>query len=458
MNNSHGGKPHVLILGGGSVGLHAASELRKILGTEVAISVVDSRPYMTYQPFLPEVGSGSLDPRSPLAPLRKMLGGCKVITGTVRQIRSKDNTVVVSTEDEAELEIGYDYLVVGLGSVPRLLPIPGLPETAIGFKQVEEAIAMRDRILGNLAEAASTKDPVVRKRLLTFTFVGGGFAGAEALAEAEDMVRDALRYYPDLHSSDIRFVLIDAAPFILPEVSEEQRAYALDQLRERGVEVKLETFLNSCEDGHIKTSDGDEFESDLVVWNAGVKPNPVLLDEKASDLPVIRERGPMMGKLDCLADLRVNSDEGPLATVFAAGDCAAVPDLASGEGKFCPPNAQHAVRQGKRVADNIARSIQGRPLVDYYHRNAGTMATLGMYKGVGYLMLGEKRLDMQGLPAWLAARAYHLYAMPSIGRKAAVLSDWARAVVARRDIIGIPQSETPRAAFRLAAASDPKKK
>ena len=457
MNTTFGGKPHVLILGGGSVGLTTASDLRKTLGTEVAITVVDPRPYMTYAPFLPEVGAGSIDPRNVLAPLRKILPGSKVVTGSVTQIRSSENTVVVNTEEDVQLEISYDYLVVGLGAVPRLLPIPGLAENAIGFKQVEEAAAVRDRILANLAEAASTKDPSIRKRLLTFTFIGGGFAGGEAVSETEDMVRDALRYYPDLHASDIRFVLIDAAPFVFPELTEDQRAYVLNQLRERGVEVKLETFLNSAEDGLIKTSDGDEFETGLLVWNAGVKPNPVLSDADVSDLPVITERGPMMGKLEALADLRVNGAEGPLDNVFAAGDCAAVPDLASGEGKFCPPNAQHAVRQGKRVADNIARSVQGRPMVDYYHKNLGVMATLGMYKGVGRLNVADKELDIRGLPAWAMARAYHVYAMPTLGRKAAVIAGWATNLISRRDIIGIPQSSTPRAAFEYAANSGKKK-
>lgn len=451
MNASTGTKPHVLVLGGGSVGLHAAKELRKELGSDVAITVVDPRPYMTYQPFLPEVGAGAIDPRHVLAPLRKALPGTKIITGTAEHIDSANKTVQVRVEGSESLDLSYDYLVIGLGSVPRLLPIPGLAENAIGFKQVEEAEAVRDRILNNLAAAASTKDPAERKRLLTFTYVGGGFAGSEALAEAEDMVRDALQHYPDLHISDIRFVLVDAAPFILPEVSEEQRAYALHQFRERGIEVKLETFLNSCEGGLIKLSDGDEFESDLIVWNAGVKPNPLLSDEENSDVPVISERGPLNGKIPVLADLRVKSDSGAMDDVFAAGDCAAVPDLASGEGKFTPPNAQHAVRQGAHLGKNIARAIQGRPLVDYYHKNRGTMATLGQFKGVGYLMLGDKRIDLRGIPAWAAARAYHVYAMPTLGRKAAVIAGWASDLIARRDIIGIPQATDPRKAFEVAA-------
>lgn len=453
MTTTHGGKPHVLILGGGSVGMNVATELRRSLGTEVAITVVDSRAYMTYQPFLPEVAAGSIDPRNVLAPLRKVLAGTKVITGSVSEIRSREHLVVVSTDDDERLEIGYDFLVIGLGAVPRLLPIPGLAETAIGFKQVEEAVALRDRVLANLADAASTRDPALRRRLLTFTFVGGGFAGVEALAECEDMVRDALRYYPDLHPSDIRFVLIDAAPFILPEVSEEQRAYGLEKLRARGVDVKLETFLNTCEGGQIRTSDGDEFESDIVVWNAGVKANPLLSDESVCDLPFIRERGPHLGKLACTADLRVKSPEGVMADVFGAGDCAAVPDLASGEGHYCVPNAQHAVRQASRLADNIVRTIQGRPLVDYYHRNLGTMATLGMYKGVATVMLGERRIELRGLPAWGMARAYHVYAMPTIARKASVMAGWLTGLLGRREIVGIPEVETPRRAFEQAAGT-----
>ena len=449
MNNTTGGTPHVLILGGGSVGMTVASQLRKAMGADVAITVVDSRPYLTYQPFLPEVGAGSIDPRNVLAPLRKVLAGTKVVTGSVSEIRHADRTVLVETEGDAPLEITYDHLVVGLGSVPRTLPIPGLAENAIGFKWVEEAVTVRDRVLSALAEAASTKDAETRKRLLTFTFVGGGFAGAEALAEVQDMVADTLRYYPDLHASDVRFVLIEAMGRILPEVGEELGRYALDQLRERGVEVKLETFMNSCENGVVKTSDGDEFASELIVWTAGIKPNPVLAQ---SDLPLNQT-----GRLDCLADLRVKDENGPIEGVFAAGDCTTVPDLASGEGKVCVPNAQHAIRQGKRLADNIVRTIQGRPLVDYYHKNLGTMATLGMYKGVGTLFFGDRKVELKGLPAWAAARAYHVYAMPTAEKKVGVISDWVANLVGGRDILGIPESTEPRKAFELAAASTPKK-
>lgn len=449
MNNTSGGTPHVLILGGGSVGMTTAAHLRKAMGAGVSITVVDSRPYLTYQPFLPEVGAGSIDPRNVLAPLRKVLPGTKVVTGTVAEIRNAEKKVVVDIEGGSPLEISYDYLVIGLGSVPRTLPIPGLAENAIGFKWVEEATAVRDRVLSNLAEAASTKDAETRKRLLTFTFVGGGFAGAEALAELQDMVSDTLRFYPDLHASDVRFVLIEAMGRILPEVGEDLGKYALEQFRERGIEVKLETFMNSCEGGIVKTSDGDEFATDLIVWTAGIKPNPILAK---SDLPLNQT-----GRLDCLADLRVKDDNGPIDGVFAAGDCTTVPDLASGEGKVCVPNAQHAIRQAKRLADNLQRSIEGRPLVDYYHKNLGTMATLGMYKGVGTLFLGDRKIELKGLPAWAAARAYHVYAMPTLAKKVGVLGGWVNGLVGSRDILGIAESTDPRKAFELAAASTPKK-
>lgn len=443
--------PHVLVLGGGSVGVSAATTLRKELGSKVAISVVDKRPYQTFYPLLPEVGAGQIAPSDVLPSHRKLLRGCKLITGGVSEIRTADKTVVVETESGELLDVSYDYLVVGLGSVPRLLPIPGLAENAIGFKWVEEAQAVRDRILDNLSEAATVKDPAQRKRLLTFTFVGGGFAGGEALAEVEDMVRSALKYYPDLHSSDVRFVLIEALGRILPEVGENLGKWSLKHLRERGIEIKLETFMNSCTDGHVVCSDGDEFDTDLIVWTAGIKPNPVL---ENSDIPLNKT-----GRIDCLADLRVKGENGdPIPGVFAAGDCTTVPDLAAGEGKVCPPNAQHATRQGKRLAKNIVADIEGRPVEDYFHRTLGTMATLGMYKGVALIPFRGKDIELKGLPAWLMARGYHAYALPSRPKQISVVVRWIVSALGGRDFVGIEDTARPRAAFEEASKSVPAKK
>ncbi|MCI9889399.1 NAD(P)/FAD-dependent oxidoreductase [Micrococcales bacterium 31B] len=443
---SNSAVPRVLILGGGYVGLYAARQVRKRLGLRnVAITVVDPRPYMTYQPFLPEVASGAIEPRHVLASHRRDLRGCKLVTGKVTEIRHADKTVIVELEDGNTETLEYDHVVVALGAVPRTLPIPGLAEHGIGFKQVEEAVALRDRVFNNLSEAASVKDEAERKRLLTFTFVGGGFAGAEALGEVEDMVRAALKFYPDLHPADVRFVLIEAAPRILPELGDELGQYGLAQLRSRGVEVKLETFLNSCVDGHIVTSDGDEWDSDILVWTAGMKPNPVLAN---SDLPLNQT-----GRLQCLPDLRVTGEDGPLEGVWSAGDISTVPDLASGEGKFCPPNAQHAVRQARRLGENIAASIQGEPLKDYFHKNKGIVASLGLHKGVAQV----GKIKIKGYPAWMMHRGYHVLAMPTWNRKLRILINWFTSAFSNRDFVSVVQQEKPRQSFEDAANSGAKK-
>lgn len=450
MSNFSGNKPHVLVLGGGSAGVVAAQKLRKDLGSKVAITLVDSRPYLTFAPLLPEVASGQISPSNIIAPHRQLLKGVKLVNAAVSEIRTADKTVVVETSSGDQLDISYDYVVITLGSVPRVLPIPGLAEFGIGMKWVEEAAEIHDTVVRNLAQAATTKDADERKRLLTFTWVGGGFNGAESIAEVEDMVRRQLRHYPDLHASDVRFVLIEAMGRILPEVGEDLSKHALKLLRERGIEVKLETFTNSAVDGKIQTSDGDEFETSLLVWSAGIKPNPVLAN---GDLPLNKT-----GRLDCLADLRVKGEDGPIPGVYAAGDCTTVPDLAAGEGKFCVPNAQHATRQAKTLAENIARELDGRPLEDYYHEYMGTMAVMGQLKGVGQLVIKGKYIDIKGPLAWFFGQAYHLMSLPTGSRKIGVFFDWVRALIFGQDLIpASPASSNPRGAFIEAAQSAPKK-
>ncbi|HEY0217816.1 MAG TPA: FAD-dependent oxidoreductase, partial [Cellulomonas sp.] len=230
--------PRIVILGGGSVGLYSAHRLRRRLGRrEAAIVVVDPRPYMTYAPFLPEAAAGSIDARHVVAPHRRALKGVDVLQGKVSEIRHTDRTVQVTPEEGEPYWITYDHLVIGLGSVARTLPIPGLAEEGIGFKNVEEAIAVRNHVLGRIDLASSTWDADLRRRMLTFTFVGGGFAGVEAIAEVEDMARDAIKQYRSLDADDLRFVLVEGSRRILPEVSEELGGYTLEQLRKRRIEV-----------------------------------------------------------------------------------------------------------------------------------------------------------------------------------------------------------------------------
>lgn len=433
--------PRVLILGGGTVGLYTARRLRKRLGKrEAAIVVVDPRPYMTYAPFLPETAAGSIDPRNVVAPHRRSLKGVDVLQGTVHEIRHAERRVQIVPEEGEPYWVSYDFLVVGLGSVARTLPIPGLAEEGIGFKNVEEAIAVRNHVLGRIDAAASTWDPDVRRRMLTFVFVGGGFAGVEAIAEVEDIARYTVKKYRQVEPDELRFVLVEGSSRILPEVSAELGGYTLDQLRTRNIEIHLNTRLGSCVGGHVVLSDGTEMDSETIVWTAGVRANPVL---KSSDLP-LDERGRVLTN----ANLEVTDAAGNVvADAFAAGDCAAVPDLVN-PGQTCPPNAQHALRQGRHLGENLARVLRSAAPTPYRHRNIGAVASLGMYKGVAQ-MFG--RLKVRGFLAWVLHRTYHVFAMPTWNRKIRIMFNWTTSLLLRREVVSLGSLHDPRAEFRAAS-------
>ncbi|MEY9213809.1 NAD(P)/FAD-dependent oxidoreductase [Thermobifida halotolerans] len=426
--------PHVLIVGGGYLGMYTAMRLERKLGPgEARITVVDPNSYMTYQPFLPETAAGSISPRNVVVPLRKVLRRTRVLNGRVVRIEHAKRRVEFESNQGELRDIAYDHLVMAAGAVSRTLPIPGLAEHGIGIKTVEEAAYLRNHVLEQLNIADSTDDPAVRRKALNFVFVGGGFAGAEAIAELEDLARDATRIYPSIGIDDLHFYLIEAADRILPEVGPEVGAKALNQLRLRGIDVRLSTFLESAVDERIKLSDGTEFEAGTLVWTAGVKPSPVV---QASDLPL----GPK-GHVDTSEYLTVNGVE----NAFAGGDNAQVPD---GNGGYYPPNAQNAVRQAPVLADNVIATLRGRELKPYRHKNLGAVAGLGMNKGAAQLF---GRIRLTGRPAWLAHRGYHLLAVPTFNRKLRVLSDWTLGFFLRRDFASIPEMSQPRQAFAEAA-------
>lgn len=441
MRTSGTAPTRVLILGGGYVGLYSALTLRRKAGRRVDITVVDRRPYMTYQPFLPEAAAGSIEPRHVVVPLRRELRGVRVVQGKVTALSHADRRAHVTTDFGDELELDYDEVVIALGAIPRTLPIPGLAEHGIGFKWVEEAIHLRNTVLGHIARAATTDDPALRQRLLTFVFVGGGFAGIEAFAETEDMARAALRYYPELKPEDLRFVMVEAATRILPEMGDEMGGYTLEVLRKRGMEVLLATRLESCEGGVVRLSDGQEFAADTVVWTAGVRPNPVV---SASDLPA----GPR-GHVNTLPTLQVATLDGEVvAGAWAAGDVAQIPDLTKPAGAWCAPSAQHAVRQARLLGRNVAAHLAGKQPHEYKHKHLGTVASLGLNRGVAQI-LGVK---LRGWPAWFMHRTYHMAQIPSFNRKARVVADWTAAVFFRRDLVSMGRLHEPRRAFKEAAS------
>ncbi|MFD7923806.1 NAD(P)/FAD-dependent oxidoreductase [Streptomyces sp. NPDC059740] len=417
------------------------AELR---GGAVQITVIEPEPYMTYQPFLPEAAAGSISPRHVVVPLRRVLPHCEVVAGEVTRLDHEKRTAGVRTLAMAdsglgELERGYDEVVLAPGSVSRTLPVPGLAEFGIGFKTVEEAIGLRNHVLEQLDIASSTRDPEVRDAALTFVFVGGGYAGVEALAELEDMARYAVRYYHNIRPEDMKWLLVEASGRILPEVGEEMGAYALRELRDRNIDVRLETRLESCEGRTAVLSDGSRFPARTLVWTAGVKPSPLLA---ATGLPLTSR-----GRLRCAATLQVEG--APHA--WSAGDAAAVPDLTAEEpGAECAPNAQHAVRQSRVLAENLAAQLRGDRLTDYRHRHVGSVASLGLHKGVAHVY-GRK---LKGYPAWLMHRGYHLSRVPTFNRKARILAEWALAGLFKREIVSLGSLENPRAEFRLAAGPD----
>ncbi|GAA1453392.1 NAD(P)/FAD-dependent oxidoreductase [Nocardiopsis tropica] len=426
--------PHILIVGGGYLGMYTARRLEKKLGAgEARITVIDPNSYMTYQPFLPETASGNISPRHVVVPLRKVFDRVRVLGGRVVRIDHADRQVRYEPNVGEPETIAYDHLVMAAGAVSRTLPIPGLAEWGIGIKTVEEATYLRNHVLNQLTIADSTDDEATRRKALNFVFVGGGFAGAEAIAELEDMVRDAVRFHQSIDLDDVRFYLIEAADKILPEVGPEVGNKALNQLRRRGIDVRLKTFLESAADQHIKLSDGTEFDAGTLVWTAGVKPSPVVA---ASDLPL----GPK-GHVDTSEFLTVNGVE----NAFAGGDNAQVPD---GNGGYYPPNAQNAVRQAPVLADNVIASLRNTELKAYKHKNLGAVAGLGLHKGAAQLF-GVIKLN--GRLAWYAHRAYHLFAVPTFNRKMRVLSDWTLALFLRRDFAALPEMAEPRQAFEEAS-------
>jgi NADH dehydrogenase len=434
----------ILVVGGGYAGFYAAWGLEKRLRRgEAEITVVDPRPYMTYQPFLPEVAAGSIEARHAAVALRRHLRRSKIIAGAVTRIEHAHRQVVISRADGTEVVADYDIVVVTAGAVTRKFPVPGIEEHAIGLKHVEEAVAIRDRLLVSFDSAAGLPPGPERSRLLTVVFVGGGFTGVEGFGELLSLATALLSSYPELHQGDLRFHLVEVGDRILPEVSSRPGAWVVESLRKRGAQVHLRTAVLSAEDGHVTLSTGLEFDAGLIVWTAGNAANPVVA--KNTDLP-ITERG-----LLCVrSDLRVGTSAAPVPGAWGAGDVASVPDLAAEDGAArTVPNAQHAYRQGRHLARNIAATLQGREPKPYRHASLGTVATLGLGRGI----FESRPVVIKGFIAWLMHRGYHVLAVPSWERKVRVLVGWLPPLLFGRDIVSLQAVQHPRDAF--VRAGDP---
>ncbi|SDY81658.1 NAD(P)/FAD-dependent oxidoreductase [Herbiconiux ginsengi] len=429
----------ILIVGGGYAGFYTAWRLEKTLRRgEAEVTLVDPRSYMTYQPFLPEVTAGSVEARHVAVSLRRHLKRTTVVAGSVVEIRHADKTAIVRPLEGPDHPVEYDIVVVTAGAVTRTFPIPGIAEEAIGMKQVEEAVAVRDQLLTAFERASTLPPGAERRRLLTTTVVGGGFTGVEVFGELLALATALLKRYPQLGFDELDFHLVEAMGRILPEVTDEPGRWVVRHLEQRGAHVHLNTQLTSASGGHIVLSTGEEYDTELLVWTAGNAANPIVA--KHTDLPVDQR-----GLLQVHADLRVGVEGEPaIADAWGAGDNASVPDLASPRaGARTVPNAQHAVRQGKRLAKNLAASLRGEEPKPYVHHSLGVVATLGLGRGI----FQYKSLVITGFLGWVMHRGYHMLAVPTWERKVRVALVWLSAVFFGRDIVSLATTQTPRQAF-----------
>ncbi|GJF32391.1 NADH dehydrogenase [Kitasatospora sp. NE20-6] len=434
----------ILIVGGGCAGTAAALGLQHALAArlrngDAEITVVEPQPYLTYHPLLAEVAAGSIDPRHVVVPLRRLLPQCRVLTARVTRIDHATRTARIDTAPRGGTgtvtELPYDHVVVAPGSVSRTDPVPGLAEHGLGFASVGEAVALRNHLLEQLDLASSTRDPELRQSALTFVFVGGGYAGVGALAELEDMARHAVRGYHNLTADDLRWVLVEATGRILPEEPADLADHTLAELRERSVDVRLGTTLESAADRLMTLSDGSRFAARTLVWTAGARPAPLLRD---TDLPLDTD-----GRIRCLPTLQVRGPGGaPLAGAWAAGDSAAVPDTTA-DGALCAPNAQHALAQARLLADNLLADLDRRTPADYHPDRIHCSTSLGIGRGVAHTRRGR----VTGRRAWWLHRARHLRRLPSADRRVRVLTDWLLGALFTREVVSLGAVEHPRAEF-----------
>lgn len=409
-----------LVLGGGFGG----SAVARALGRD-GTTIVDLRSYLLFTPFLAEVASGTLEPRRAAVPLRALCPHAELLVGRLHGLDAGNRLAFVETE-LGEVELEYEDLIVGLGSVPRWLPIEGLAEHALSFKSLADAVVLRDHALRELDAADQEPAPERIEQHLTFLFVGAGYAGVEALAQLQDLVREALRHHPRLRGRPMRWILVDAAPRILPEVPETLARYAAHELERRGVEVRTTTTLVSVDAGCCaRLSDGTAIPTHTLVWAVGGSANPVVAH---LGLPV-DERG----RLRVGPTLQVEGHR----HVWGLGDCAAVPNAAAA-GRFDPPTSQHALRQARRLVANLRAARVGRSARPYRYAALGQVATLGHQKGIADVL----GVHVRGPLGWGIAESYHLLQLPLFGRRLRAAADWTLATIARRDVVQIDAFES----------------
>ncbi len=418
----------VLIAGGGFGGFYAARTLERVLPRHSArVTLVSDVNFLLFTPLLPGAAAGTLEPRHVVVPLREQLRRTDLWLGRVAGADPQRGQLLVDPPDGERRELRYDQLIVALGSISRTRRVPGLVEHAIGFKTLADAIALRNRVISMLEAAETIDDAHTRAEYLTFVFVGAGYAGVEGLAELQDFMSDVIDLYPRCKVQGMRWVLVEARERVMPEVAASLAKFAERELRGRGIEIRTGTTIAEVTDREVRLSEGESIGVRTVVWTAGVRPNPVVA---RLGLPLNEE-----GRIEVDRTMRV----GGHPNVWAIGDAAAVPDPAR-RGEVSPPTAQHAIRQGRRVARNVTAELgAGGRVRPFAYRTLGVFVDLGRHQAVASTM----GLRWRGFPAWFLARTYHLANMPGAKRRLRLVVDWTVALLFDRDTSELGQLGHP---------------
>jgi len=406
----------VVIAGGGFGGYYTAKKLERLAPDDVRITLINDVNFLLYSPLLPGAAAGTLDPRHIVVPLREHLRRTELRMGWVLGGEPKNNMLKVKMISGETIDYSYDQLIVALGSVSRTFPIPGLVEHAIGFKTIAEAAELYNRVVRHLELAEGLDDPEQRRPWLSFVFVGGGYAGLEGIAFLADFADDIIKRYPRCREVGTRWVLVDTATRIMPEIQPSLADFTIKLLGRRGIDFRLSTSVTEVRDDAVVLSDGDTIPCRTVCWTAGVKASPV-----AEQLGLELDRG----RIACDETMRVSGFD----NVWALGDVAAVPDPAR-PGEACPPTAQHAIRQGKLLGRNVAVTLGRRGQVKpFTFKTLGSFAELGRHKAVANLM----GVRVRGFIAWAICRFYHLAWIPGLDRKSRLIADWSVELIFPRD-------------------------
>ena len=414
-------KTRIVILGGGFGGISSAKRLEQILWRDpsLEITLVSQSNYLLFTPMLAEVAASALEPQHISCPVRASLPHTRFHRAEVEDIDSEAQVVRIRSGNSGEAEaIPYDHLVFALGSIPNYFGLPGMESHAFTLKSLQDATELRNHVISQLERADVNADEDDRRCQLTFVVAGGGFAGTEMIAELFDLAHSVLRYYPNVRADELRFLLVHSRDRILPEIGPELADYALRKLRARGVQFLLDTRVAGATPEGVLVNDGQLIPAGTIVWTAGNQPNPVL-----NLLPCERNRA---GAVVAEETLQVKG----FSNIWAVGDCAQIPDSARA-GQSHPPTAQHAMREGKAAANNIAAALRHRPLKPFRFRALGLLIPLGHRTGVAEI----RGLRFSGLLAWLMWRGVYLSLLPGLEKKARVLLDWLIDLFFPRDIV-----------------------